>query len=99
MRKFALLLIVLLLGMVAGCDGEPASPTSPSPPPSLSPTSAPEAATAAPLASPMPSGPASCVEAPFNFAPDPRIPPVTEEDHIHGPADAPITFIEYADFQ
>jgi len=39
------------------------------------------------------------VEAPFDFPVEPRIPPVTEDDHVHGPADAPITFFEYADFQ
>jgi len=48
---------------------------------------------------PTPSGPAFCVEAPFDFPAELRIPPVTEEDHVHGPADASITFIEYADFQ
>jgi hypothetical protein len=60
---------------------------------------APEEATAMPLVDATPSGPASCVAAPFDFPVEPRIPPVTEEDHIHGLADAPITFIEYADFQ
>jgi cyclophilin family peptidyl-prolyl cis-trans isomerase len=94
MRERALLLTVLLLGLAAGCGGESASPTpSPSPPP------APATATAPPPASPTPSGPAVCVEAPLEFPVEPRIPPVTEDDHIHGPADAPITFIEYADFQ
>jgi len=39
------------------------------------------------------------VQAPLEFEAEPRIPSVTEEDHVHGPADAPITFIEYADFQ
>jgi len=39
------------------------------------------------------------VAEPFDFPVESRIPPVTEKDHIHGPADAPITFIEYADFQ
>jgi len=36
---------------------------------------------------------------PLEFPTNPNIPPVTEDDHSHGPADAPITFIEYADFQ
>ncbi|MBE9472049.1 MAG: peptidylprolyl isomerase [Chloroflexi bacterium] len=94
MRKTALLLTVLLLGLVTGCGGESASPTV-----LPSPTSTPETATAAPSVSATPSGPASCVAEPFDFPVEPRIPPVTEEDHIHGPADAPITFIEYADFQ
>jgi len=59
----------------------------------------PATATAAPTAAVASSGPAACVEAPLDFQVEPRIPPVTEDDHVHGPADAPITFIEYADFQ
>ena len=43
--------------------------------------------------------PASCTARPLTLPTEPRIPPVTEADHIHGPADAPITIIEYADFQ
>jgi hypothetical protein len=39
------------------------------------------------------------VEAPLDFPVEPRIPELTAEDHVHGPADASITFIEYADFQ
>jgi hypothetical protein len=96
MRKLALLLTVLILGMVPGCGGESASPTSS---PSPSPTAAPETATAAPSVDLTPSGPASCQREPLDFPVEPRIPPVTEADHVHGPADAPITFIEYADFQ
>jgi hypothetical protein len=41
--------------------------------------------------------PAFCVPQPLLV--EPRIPPVTEADHVHGPANAPITIIEYADFQ
>jgi len=98
MRKLVLLLTALLLGLVAGCGGESASLT-PSPLPSPSPTSVPETATAAPPVSATPSGPAACATQPLDFPVESRIPPVTEEDHVHGPADAPITFIEYADFQ
>jgi hypothetical protein len=43
--------------------------------------------------------PAFCVAEPLNLPVEPRIPPVTEADHVRGPADAPITIIEYADFQ
>jgi hypothetical protein len=39
------------------------------------------------------------VAAPFDPPVESGIPPITEEDHVHGPADAPITLIEYADFQ
>lgn len=96
MRKPALLLTILLLGLSVGCNGGSASPTPTSSP---MPTATQEMATATPTVGVTPSGPASCVEAPLDFPVEPRIPPVTEEDHVHGPADAPITFIEYADFQ
>jgi hypothetical protein len=43
--------------------------------------------------------PAFCAAEPLNLPVEPRIPPVTEADHVQGPADAPITIIEYADFQ
>jgi len=98
MRKLALFsfMVVAMLVLVAGCGGEAASPT---PSPTSTPAPATAAATAAPPTSVSPSGPAECVDAPLDFPVVSDIPPVTEEDHSHGPADAPITLIEYADFQ
>ncbi len=96
MRKSAPLFIMLLVVLMGGCGGEPAAPT-PTPLPSPSPTS--ERATATPYVGVTPSGPAVCVEDPLDLPVESRIPPVTEDDHVHGPADAPITLIEYADFQ
>ena len=111
MRKLALFLVVLSLALVAGCGVELPTP-SPSPAPVAAPTSAPptspppttsssETATDVPVASdvePIP-GSASCVAAPVDFPTESRIPPISEEDHVHGSADGSITFIEYADFQ
>jgi len=94
MRKFVLLLtILLLIGVAAGCGNgeEAANPTS-SPPPSPTPASASAVAV-------IPSDPASCELSPFEFPPNPNIPPISEVDHTEGPDDASITFIEYADFQ
>jgi cyclophilin family peptidyl-prolyl cis-trans isomerase/protein-disulfide isomerase len=104
MRKLARLLIVLSLGLAAGCGVElpsaaPTSTPTPAPTSPPSPTPAPEASTTAPPASQTTSGSASCVAAPFDVTVESGIPPISEEDHAHGPADAPITVIEYADFQ
>ncbi len=103
MRKLVLLSIVLLIGLVTGCGGgvtPPPSSPSPTPPPSPTspppPTAVPETDTAEPTVAPEPSGPATCE---LFTLPVSDIPPVTEEDHVHGPDDAAITFIEYADFQ
>ncbi len=109
MRKTTLLLVVLLLGLVAGCGVELPTPspsptqtvlaTSPPPPTEASTSSeatvpdAPESEVGSTL------GSASCVAAPFDFPTESRIPSITEDDHVHGPDDASITFIEYADFQ
>jgi hypothetical protein len=99
MRKRALLLTVILLGLITGCDGESASPTpssteipAPTPTDAATPTPVPTVSATLP-------GSASCAESPFDFPIASGIPPVTEVDQVYGPADAPITFIEYADYQ
>ncbi|NLE99738.1 MAG: hypothetical protein GX601_02055 [Anaerolineales bacterium] len=104
MNKRTLLVAALLVGLVTACSGQAASPTPSATPQSTeaptsspSPTSAAEAPTDAPDATP--SGPATCTAEPLVFPANEEIPPVTEDDHRHGPEDAPITFIEYADFQ
>ncbi len=91
MRRFALL-IALVLGLMAGCGKGTASPTtipSPAPttpptvPPAASPTASAVACRALSLLGPVLEG----------------LPPVTGEDWSRGPADAPITLIEYSDFE
>ncbi len=97
MRKFALLWIILLLTLAAGCSNGAASPTPlPSPTPTIA---APATASAQDAPTVAPSGPATCIVSPLEFPVNPHIPEVTEADHIEGPAGAPIAFIEYADFQ
>ena len=98
MRQHALPLVVLLMGLVAGCSNGAVSPTSPPTRPP-SPTPAGETVTVTPLVGITPSGPAECVVEPIDFPTNSAIPAVTEEEHIHGPADAPITLVEYGDFQ
>ncbi|MCP4536001.1 MAG: hypothetical protein GY832_02545 [Chloroflexi bacterium] len=111
MRKFALLLIALVLGL-AGCGVELPSPvpttvptTAPTSPPP--PTAVPEEGVVepptseaeSPASEPVPAGSAACVAMPFDFPVESRIPSISEDDHTHGPSDASITIIEYADFQ
>jgi hypothetical protein len=45
------------------------------------------------------SGPATCEVSPLQIPEVEGIPPIDEDDHQHGTAGAPITLIEYADFQ
>ena len=98
MHRLVLMLIVLVI--VVGCGQETGSP-SPSSSPTAQPSPMPvqETATAEPSDVETEMVPVTCELAPLDFPVEPRIPPVTEDDHVHGPADAAITFIEYADFQ
>lgn len=107
MRKCATLLALVMV-LLVGCDLTPASP-SPTPEETEEPTATDEPTAEEPVdgdeGSPVPTVPgtlsqsASCQAAPLELPVEERIPDVTEDDHIHGPADAPITIIEYADFQ
>jgi cyclophilin family peptidyl-prolyl cis-trans isomerase/protein-disulfide isomerase len=101
-RKAVLLVLVLSLGLVAGC-GEEATPSPPPPTPTSAPPSptpvpsTPEMDPTDPPTTPTPSGPATCEV--FTIPVESRIPSIGEDDHVIGPEDAEITFIEYADFQ
>lgn len=91
MRRFALLVIALALGLIAGCGKETAIPTvAPSPVPTIP---------AAMLPTAPPAGPTvMCRAAPRTGLVE-GLPPVTEEDWSRGSADAAVTLIEYSDFQ
>jgi hypothetical protein len=93
MRKFALLVTVLALGLVVGCARATPSPTAtPSPVPTIPPT-----AVSAATATASPPGTVACRAAPFGKVEG--LPPVSDRDWVRGPADASITLIEYSDFQ
>jgi hypothetical protein len=91
MNKRLLLLLVLLTALAAGCCEQPEPTQEPEP------TKVPLPQPTAEIA--VEPQEAFCVAEPLELPVEPRIPPVTEADHVHGPADAPITIIEYADFQ
>ena len=109
MSKRLMLAAVLLAALLVACGGQAASPTAappavpteePTQPPSAAPTAAPTVqATTVTSGTLQSSGPAVCTLEPMEFPANPNIPPITDEDHTHGPADAAITFVEYADFQ
>lgn len=96
MRKAVLLSLVVLLGLAAGCGQEATPSPSPSPADSTA-TSAPSTDPTDLPITPTPSGPATCEV--FTLPEEAPIPPIGEDDHVVGPDDASITFIEYADFQ
>jgi hypothetical protein len=90
MSKRLLLFLVLLTGLAAGCCKQ--EPT-PEPEPTARPSPQPTTEIA------LEPQEATCVAQPLDLPVEPRIPPVTEADHVQGPPDARITIIEYADFQ
>ena len=95
MRKLFLFLILgVLLAVAVGC-GEKPTPTS-TPRPTATPTPVPPDETPAVTPSAAQAG---CRMAPPFGQPLAGLPPVTAEDWVRGPADAPVTLIEYADFQ
>jgi hypothetical protein len=97
-----LIMAVALGALAVGCASQSAAPTAvPTAAPTVAPTALPtvQAVTPTPALAPTPSGPAACTLEPMSFPTNPSIPPVAEDDHTHGPANAAITLIEYADFQ
>ena len=95
MRRAILLSVVLLFGFAVGC-------TQPTPEATLPPTETlpSETPDASPEESPTPEMPAEAATCEvFTVPPESAVPPVTENDHVRGPDDAAITFIEYADFE
>ena len=86
MRRTLLALVaVALLSATAGCGGERTTPTSNVPTLAVTPTQTPPAAQET-----ADSGETGCRVVP---------PPITDQDHIRGAVDAPVTVLEYADFQ
>lgn len=99
MRKALLLLVAgAMLAVIVGCSGEPTTPVSNVPTAPVSPTTAP--ATGVP-GTPLPTipGQAVCRVAEPIGNPVANLPPVTDQDWIRGNPNAPLTLIEYADFQ
>jgi hypothetical protein len=111
MRKHLPLAVLLLAAFLMGCGG-PATPTDRPSDVVVEPTDT-SVPTEVPTEVPSPtigqesggeptaasSEPAACVQASAEFPPLQGLPPVSEEDHIKGSADARITLIEYSDFQ
>ncbi|MGQ9467511.1 MAG: hypothetical protein ACUVXE_05925 [Anaerolineae bacterium] len=85
-RGSVLFFLAVILSLLAGCQGA-TTPTSNVP-------------TASPTVTPtLPTRTCRAVPSIFASLPTPNVPPVTDADRMRGRADAPVTLIEYADFQ
>jgi hypothetical protein len=82
---------------VAAASPTKASPATPTSPATSTPEGATEAAPEPESAFPTPHPNPECVAEPITA--DPNIPPVTDDEWSKGPADAPLTLVEYSDFQ
>jgi hypothetical protein len=113
-RITVFVMAVLFVVFLTGCNSTPTAETGPPTlepitPAPTSTTKPPTEATEAtdPTTEPTtesqgpqePSGPAACQVSPLQIPEVEGIPPIGEADHMHGTPNAPITFIEYADFQ
>jgi cyclophilin family peptidyl-prolyl cis-trans isomerase/protein-disulfide isomerase len=103
MEKRVLFVIVLASLLLASCGAPAATPrptpkasATPKPTVVAQPTAGPSATALPPTVTPLAEG---CATVTLLPNPDPAFPPVSDSDYTRGAADAPITFIEYADFQ
>jgi len=98
-RAISILATVVLLAVAAGCGGGQTTSPADSTPLVGATSTAPAIPTVRPTTAP---GQAACRTAPSviqTLPPLDELPPVTDQDHVRGPADAAVTMIEYADFQ
>ncbi len=98
--KRILILVVSLTMLLTACGGQVASPT-----PTVGPTQPPVATAAVTVtASPQPSEfkldpDTACQTVSAKPDPIPGILPITSDDWVKGAKDAPVTLIEYGDYQ
>ncbi len=98
-RVFLLLLTGGLLALTVGCSATPITPADSNVPTlAITPTTSTEPVETAEVPTSEP-GQATCRPVSSIGQPVDNLPPVTDEDWTRGPADAPVTIIEYSDYQ